>query len=261
MINDTIAQQLIDYLDGNLSENATKVLEAQLASDANLQKMLDDMRQLQANLAHLPLEQPDSKEMTARLQDFIQTEKKNISSEVALQPNTRMRIKEWLLAAASVVLLLGFGFGWLWKNNRQQAVQIASLQDEMRITQRMMVLATLDKPSASERIRAVNVLQKEQADPEIINALVQTMNFDDMTNVRMKATQALAKFGNDPAVKTALIHSLPQQESPEVQIAIIDALVAIGVKDAVPILREFSLDQGRKDFVRQKAASSIQKLI
>jgi HEAT repeat protein len=108
----------------------------------------------------------------------------------------------------------------------------------------------------------VNVLdQKKKSDPEVIKALINTLNFDDMVNVRMKAAQALSTFSEDSMARKALINSLSTEQSPEVQITIIEILVELGDKRAVPTLRSVSEDQKLMDFVREQAASGVERLL
>ena len=120
----------------------------------------------------------------------------------------------------------------------------------------------LEKPSASERIQAVNVLKTEEADHRVTDALLQTLNFDETINVRVKAAQALAHFGHeDPNIKIALLNSLKNQKSPEVQIALIDVLVTLEETRAVPSLQKMSQDKRLIDIVRQKAATGANMLL
>ena len=262
MKDETIIQ-LLSYLDGTLPEGEQQALTEQLAHDPNLHDTLEQLKALYASIKHLPTEMP-SESSEIRFQEFLTIQKEAIRAQnpknkiISMFPALKM---EWGLAAASLVLLIGLGLGLLWKNNQNQQNEIQALRQEMRQTQRMLILAMLDKPSASERIRAVNVLQKEQADPKIIEALIQTMNFDDMINVRMKAVQALAHFGSDSTAKQALMEGLSNQKSPEVQIAIIEVLVTIGEKRAVPAFKRMQDDKELMEIVRKKAASGIRTLI
>jgi HEAT repeat protein len=137
-----------------------------------------------------------------------------------------------------------------------------ALRQEVSKTQKMLILSMLEQPSASERIQAVNVLeQQSNADPKVIQALVYTLNFDDMINVRMKAAQALGSFADDKGARDALISSLSTQESPEVKIIIIEILVALRDKKVVPALRSLSTDEAQLDFVREQAKIGLQRLL
>ena len=263
MMHDKTAILLMEYLDGTLPAEERQQLEAQLAQDADLRKNLEELQAVLLQLEQLP-EQTPSSELDARFDTFLQAEKRQLQS-----PNWLGRLRsfqalsrmEWQLAATFALLIIGLGFGWFWRVNQQQQAEIAALRQEMRSTQKMLVLAMLEEASASDRIQAVNVLEQEKADPQIIKALINTLNFDDMINVRMKAAQALGSFADDQNARKALISSLAYQESPEVQITIIEILVALGDKRAVPSLRSMSEDQELMDFVRQEAAAGLDVLL
>ena len=52
---------------------------------------------------------------------------------------------EWKLAAAIALLIIGMGFGNLWQRNLKQQAELQQLQEEMLTTQKMLVLAMLEK--------------------------------------------------------------------------------------------------------------------
>jgi hypothetical protein len=264
MMPDHIALLLMDYLDGTLSPEARQALEVQLKQDADLRKSLEELQEVLNQVEKMPEQQP-SPALEQGFTRFLQAEKTHLQS-----PNWRGRIFSFhalprieLQAAAAVALLLiGLGFGWFWRVNQRQQAELSALKQEVINTQKMLVLAMLEEPSASDRIQAVNVLELEfKADPKVIKALVNTLNFDDMINVRMKAAQALGSFADDRTARDALISSLSTQESPEVQITIIEILVALRDKKVVPTLRSISKDEAQLDFVREQAEIGLQRLL
>lgn len=246
--------RLLDYLNGDLPENERLELEHQLAHDDELRRTLDDMKDLLQGLDALPA-RPPSAQLHERLEALIRREKQNLRPAPRSRPQS-----EWLAAAAAVLVLIGVGLGYLWQCNRRQQVEILALQAEIKNTRRFVMLAALEKPSASERIQAVSLLKKESADPKTISALIYAMNFDEVLNVRLKAAQALGQFGYDPVVKDALLGSLRTQNSPELQIAIIDILVDLNEKRALPAFQEMLVDQSLLRSVRNKAAWGIGEL-
>lgn len=262
-MNDQTHIKLLEYLDGSLPDYERRALERRLAEDHSLRQALDELRLMLFELDNLP-EQTPAPDLAIRFDQYLNGEKNALKpSNASARPASMLPLQKtrWDAAAAIALLLIGVGFGWLWHINQRRQAEIQALRTEIKQTQQMLVLAMLEKPSASERIRAVNLLEKEQTDPKIIGALVYTMNFDDMSNVRMKAAQALGNFDGDPAVRDALINSLHRQDSPEVQIAIIDALVSLGEKRAVPVFQHIMEDKDLMDIVRKKAASGIAALL
>jgi hypothetical protein len=263
MINDTTAALLLDYLDGKLAGKEREQLEIQLANDAALHSMLEEIRQSLQTFEGMPEQQP-SAALDQHFNTFLLAEKNHLQSPNwpgRARPFLTFQKREWQLGAAAALLLIGFGFAWFWKVNQQQQAEILALHQEMRSTQKMLLLAMLEKPSASDRIQAVNVLEQQKVGPEVIKALIYTFNFDDMVNVRMKAAQALGTFGHDETAKTALIDGLKNQESPEVQIIIIEILSALGDKRAVAPLRALMDNPNLMEIVRSKAAESVGSLL
>ena len=263
MKHDDITSTLLDYLDGVLPDDERGKLERRLAGDSALRLALAELKTVLAAVGQLP-EQAPSPRAESRFQAFLDREKTALAKpglKGKLAALFSPRYIKWDVAAAMALVLIGAGFGWFWSAYQRQHEELQALRREVRDTQRMLVLAMLEKPSASERIRAVNALEKEAPDPKITDALIQTMNADDMSNVRMKAAQALGHFGDAPAVKQALIDGLATEESPEVQIVIIDALINIGDKQAVPRFRQLVNDKEVMEVVRKRAASGIAALL
>lgn len=260
MMNETT---LLDYLEDRLPEAERAALERQLADNPSLRQQLAEMKTLMADVAHLPEKTPAPRVAerfeTWLAQEKTQQQKKGLRARVVQLFDAKDG--GWLWAAASVILLIGVGFGVFWKIHQTQQAEIAALKGEIKMTQRMMVLAMLEKPSASERIRAVSALQKEQHDPKVTAALIHTLHFDNMANVRMKAAQALSRFGEDGNVRDALIDGLQQEKSPEVQIMIIEVLEQLQERRAVPSLKRMSHDAQFMEVVREKAASSANVLL
>jgi len=263
MMHDKTEMLLLEYLDGTLASAERQQLEARLAQDADLRQTLEELQQVWQQLGQLP-EQIPSASLDSRFDALLQTEKRRLQTPSWLKKVRQISALskiEWQVAAGFALLIIGIGFGWFYRVNQLQQAEIIALHKEMRNTQKMLVLAMLEEPSASDRIQAVNVLEQEKSDPQVVKALINTLNFDDMINVRMKAAQALGSFGDDPMARKALISSLATQDSPEVQMTIIEILVALRDKQAVPSLRSMSQNQELMDFVRKEAAAGLNVLL
>jgi hypothetical protein len=250
---------LMAWLDGSLTEAQRRAWEEKMAQDPALRQQLEELVHLTRTFDHLPQEQP-SGEGEMRFLRMLEQEKQHTAET---QGTFKARVvsifsgrgMEWGAAAAAVLLLIGVGFGWLWQHYQTQQMEMAALREEVKQTQRILLLSMLEKSSASERIQAVNVLKTGEPDRRVTDALLQTLNFDEVVNVRVKAAQALIQLGGEnPAVKDALLNSLKAQKSPEVQIALIDALVALEEKRAVSSLQKMSQDKQLMKIVRQRAA-------
>ncbi|MBO9611639.1 MAG: HEAT repeat domain-containing protein [Dyadobacter sp.] len=177
------------------------------------------------------------------------------------------RIGTWLLriAAGLALLIIGFGAGWVFQSQSESGSVMAGLdgKEAGQVAEMKKVLAfeQMNNTSASERIQAVNhSYEIPDADQDITQLLINTLNFDPNVNVRLAACQALAHFADETEVKEALIQSLAIQTDPNIQISLIETLVAIKEKRAVDQLQQLARNQEVLDVVRLKATEGMDRL-
>ncbi|WP_420150845.1 HEAT repeat domain-containing protein [Spirosoma sp.] len=169
------------------------------------------------------------------------------------------------LAASVVLLIIGFAGGLLydqWRSipNTETNVASGNVAPAIEI-KKVLAFEQQPKTSASERIQAVNQsYELTQADQEITQLLLNTLNFDANVNVRLAACQALARFESEPTVRDGLIQSLKIQTDPNVQITLIEVLVAIKEKRAVAEMQRLAQNQQALDVVRLKAEEGANQL-
>lgn len=181
------------------------------------------------------------------------------------QPIRRLTSWSMQLAAAVTLLILGFAAGMVYSNRWTGSANNADLAagDPLPAVEMKKVLhfEQATQTSASERIQAVNQsYELDQADQDITQLLINTMNFDDNINVRLAASQALLRFENEPGVREALIQSLKIQTDPNMQITLIELLVAIKEKRAVDEMQRLVQSQQTMEVVRQKAEEGLHRL-
>ncbi len=253
--------QLIDYLEGNLPAPQRQALERELAGSAELRRELEDLRTVLRDLEGVEEEAPPAR-LRDRFYAFLDEEKESSQAE-ARKHRFRLGAPDWRIAAAVALLVIGVGFGALWQRNLRQQEQIQALVDEVQQTRKLMVLSLLEQNSASQRIKALNTVQRERPghDPQIVEALLRTLHTDDNINVRVKAAEALLEFADRPEVIDALVAALPRQEHPEVQITLIDVLVALKAKQAVDEFRHILEAEEKLDVVKNRAAAGIEQLM
>lgn len=176
------------------------------------------------------------------------------------------RLGSWLIriAAGLTLLIVGFGAGWMFQSKAEKG-GLATLrgQEAREVAEMKKVLAfeQMNNTSASERIQAVNQSYEiSEADADITQLLINTLNFDPNVNVRLAACQALTHFSMEDEVKEALIQSLAIQTDPNIQISLIEALVAIKEKRAVDQFQQLARNQEVLDVVRLKATEGMNRL-
>jgi hypothetical protein len=179
--------------------------------------------------------------------------------------NTSHLFVQWGLrvAAGLSLLIIGFMAGkWYDKqdiltNGGTQAVATHA-NKELSLMKEVLLTSQDESSSASDRIQAVNrVYQLEEADKELVQLLINTMNFDPNINVRIAASEALFQFNHDPVVRLALVNSLKIQKDPAIQITLIDRLIQMKEKRAVDTMRKMLQNEEVLDVVKTKAEQGI----
>ncbi|WP_234736618.1 HEAT repeat domain-containing protein [Tellurirhabdus bombi] len=211
----------------------------------------------------------------AQFQYFASAQAEQPSTQTAewldqtAKPQTQIRrLTSWGLRLAASLILIAGGFMGGLLYNRQPVDQLAfsSENDVREITPEYAMKKALRfeeaaTTSASERIQAVNQsYELNEANQEITQLLINTLNFDDNLNVRLAACQALLRFENEPGVREALIQSLKIQTDPNVQITLIEALVAMKEKRAVDEMQRLVQNQQVLEVVRLKAEEGLNHL-
>lgn len=164
------------------------------------------------------------------------------------------------LAYVATLLVIGIGIGWMIRPS--YSTQLDTLSGEMQQMREMMMLSMLEKPSATERLKAVNLTsQINHADERVISALLTTLNNDENTNVRLATIDALLNYADYPEVRQGLVEAIVQQESGMVQIALAETMVALKEKSSVEELKKLLEHNHLEDGVEERINKSINALI
>jgi hypothetical protein len=134
--------------------------------------------------------------------------------------------------------------------------EVAALRTEVRT----VGLALLDHQSASERLLGVEWSRRTAPTPDVVNALLERVQYDTNLSVRLAAVDALRGELDRPEVNAGLALALDRQESPLMQVALTDALLAAGSAPGVEAVRATlsreSLDPAVRDYL-EMALSEI----
>lgn len=164
------------------------------------------------------------------------------------------------LAFASAALLLGIGLGYFIRPN-QPVGDMQALTQQVTDLKEMMMLSLLEKESATERLRAVNLTSEiTEASAKVTSALLQTLNTDENVNVRLAALEALIPYSKNSEVREALIHSIARQQSPLVQVALAELMAKIQERASVKELEKIIQSERTPAEVRNKIKESIKIL-
>jgi hypothetical protein len=170
------------------------------------------------------------------------------------------------LAFSIILLVIGLTAGYLLHRPAQTTVayskQIDSLSSQVAEMKQLMMLALLQDPSASQRIRAVSYTEDmSSVNRKVIDALFTTLNEDQNVNVRLATLEALVNLAEEPMVREGLVRSINLQESPIMQSAIADIMVKLQEKSSIQSLQKLLSKKDLNKMVKTKIENSIQKLI
>jgi hypothetical protein len=161
------------------------------------------------------------------------------------------------------MLVIGIGVGYIVKpSTPAQPNDMQALTQEVVNLKEMMMLSLLEKESATERLKAVNLTQDmDDASVKVTNALVRTLNEDENVNVRLAALEALKPYVKNSEVRQALIQSIEKQGSALVQIALAELMVMIQERSSVKEFEKIIDSERTPEDVKSKIKESIKVLI
>jgi len=116
-------------------------------------------------------------------------------------------------------------------------------------------LALLDHQSAAERLLGVEWSQGTTQSPEVVNALLERVQYDTNSSVRLAAIEALGSQLDRPEVGAGLAAALALQDAPLIQVALIDALLASGTVTGLAAVRAVlgrdEIDPAVREYVQE----------
>jgi HEAT repeats/Putative zinc-finger len=186
-------------------------------------------------------------------------------------------VRTWLrplpVALALVLVLAGFGGGWWLSGSRRpfpqdrageiaalqvSTLKISALEEEVHATNKLVVLSMLRQQSANDRLAGVSYSRHlSQPDPQILQALLNSLKYDSSPDVRLAALDVLQSASGDqtgPEVTRGLVEAFPYQSSPLVEVALVDSLLELRPPAAQALLQKVSADPAYSPDVRQRAA-------
>lgn len=272
MINkENIESHFWAYLEHRLNEEDRIQLELLLSTDKILKQEFEETKGLWLLMQQSTLEIPVDNLQTSfdeMLYQYKATLPKNNPNKIS---NFFVSVLgAWSFSKLALPILFaigGFGIGYMVFNSANSnivadASEVNRLSNEVTELKEMMMLAMLENPKATERMKAVSYTKEmNDVDEKVINALLTTFISDKNDNVRLAALKALTVQAKDSdLLREQLIDALVNEQSPIIQVALADAMVKLQEKESVePLkkrLRENELDKS----VKQKFESTIKLL-
>lgn len=265
-------EKLIGLLHNDLTHGEQAELEKHLAECPGCREELAGLKEVWQMMSAVETPEP-SNHMRVKFQAMLDTYKDSVESQKQgiwrnfsdKNNNIWSWQPKWNLAISLVIVLIGFGGGyWMFYNSKggKQDQQLQALTAQVHELKQTMMLALLENPSASERIRAVSYSSEiKHADKEVTDALLATLNNDPNVNVRLSTLDALSHLANHPQVREGLIKSIAQQDSPVMQLAIADVMLKLQEKRSVNSFKELLKQKDLNPGVRDRIKQTITQLI
>ena len=265
-------EKLIGLLNNELNQAEQTLLKKHLAECPGCREELAGLQQIWEMMSEVETPEP-SEHMRVRFQAMLDTYKDSVAEQkqgvwggMSGQFNKLWSWQpRWPLAYSLVIVLIGFGLGYLLfysSKGSKQDQQLQALTTQVHELKQTMMLALLENPSASERIRGVSYTSEiKHADKEVIDALLATLNNDPNVNVRLSTLDALSHLANHPEVREGLIKSIIQQDSPIMQLAIADVMLKLQEKKSVNSFKELLKQKDLNPGVRDRIKQTITQLI
>jgi hypothetical protein len=166
------------------------------------------------------------------------------------------------IAASVLIFISGFLTGRIHRNNDIKDNEIAALRSEVNQTKNLMILSLIKQQSPSKRIQAASYAEKmDELQPEVMDALLQSLNNDQSTNVRLASLEALSKYTNDPSVRTELIKAFDQESDPVIQVNMINLMVLLNEKSSAVTMQRLVNDDNTDEIVKGQARKGLEILL
>lgn len=164
------------------------------------------------------------------------------------------------VAYGLLIMVIGFAGGY-FLNRPGQNKEVHELTQQVSDLKEMMMLSLLEKESATDRLKAVNLTSEmKNVSEKVTDALFKTLNQDENVNVRLAALEALKAYVRDSKVREGLVQSISKQKSPLVQVALAELMVSIQEKESVKELQKILENKKTPAEIKDKIKESLNVL-
>ncbi len=265
---DDIKDRLAEYFTGEADAGARADVEAHLA----ICPACKQDAEMWARMGAWSEEQP-SPALAARFHAMLNAYRAGVEqTEKELPGRRKLGFARWLgawwpyrpawqFAIALACLVAGLFGGYEIARRGAQHDEVARLREEVQRTQQLVTVSLLQQQSASERLKGVTYAYRvDEADPQVLRALVHTVKYDDSVDVRLSAVDALRRYGSSQVVRQGVVEALKAPQSPLVSIALIELAVDLRLPQAIEPLRTLKDNRELNPLVRDRAAWALQRL-
>ena len=262
---------LIDYLDGRLGQTERLKLENLIQNNHEIGQQFAETKALWQAMSQIQIPAP-TKKMDADFFEMLDEFKTGSETKISNSFWSQLKnlTSHWFdskLAFGMTILVFGCLLGYSISgvvnmgNNFASGSKVERLSEEVQGMKELMMLAMLQNPQATERMKAVNyTAEMTDVDSKVLNALFSTFQFDPNDNVRIVALNALVKWADKPQVRQVLLTALMEEKSPLVQVALADAMIKLQERKSIQPLQEKLNDKELNIYVKDKFENTIELL-
>jgi anti-sigma factor RsiW len=252
MTCDETTALLMDRLQRQLPAADDERLRAHLATCAACAAEVDAMTETWETLGSIDDDVPHER-LRARFHAALAAYERDASSSALPRALERWWPRQPLLqmGLAAALALVGVLVGQQLPSPVD--AEVAALRAEVR----SVGLALLDHQSAAERLLGVEWSRRTAQTPEVVDALLERVQYDSNVSVRLAAVDALRGQLDWPQVVDGLAAALGRQQSPLLQVALTDALLAAGADPAVEAVRAILARDGLDPSVREYLETAL----
>jgi len=213
---------LMDQLQGDISPADEQRLAAHLATCAECRAEVAAMTETWTNLGSVEDERVPSERLRARFHAGLAA----YEAHESLHWTQRLLGSWWpqqpvlQMGLAAALALVGVVIGQQLPSPVD--AEVAALRAEVRT----VGIALLDHQSAQERLLGVEWSRRTAQAPEVVNALLERVQYDSNLSVQLAALDVLRAEVDTPGVRDGLAMALERQDSPLLQVALSDALLS-----------------------------------
>lgn len=249
---------LVDYIDENLPQEETKIVESHIESCESCKQQLEETKQLFKKIDKQKQLLP-SASLAQGFYEMLENEKAQIEKPVKEKREKTISIRKLIAIAAQFVVFVAIGvaIGW-YSGQKSSQPELAQLNQKIDQLSQQVHYASLNQPTASQRIKVINEINSaEQVNEKMLDALINTMNGDENVNVRLTAIYALSDYKHIPKVNDALIESLEMQRDPILQITLINLLITIKDSKVKSALKKIIDNEQIDNQVKEQAKQGL----
>ena len=261
--NDTL-EKMVEWLRGELSDEAASQLEAHCATCPACAAERDDLLLAWNGLADLEHAAPSPAlrqrfdAMLSAYESGIQVAEKRPSlfdhADALIRRMWPAR-PVWQLGLALGALILGLTLG----GREGDSQRLQALETQIGAMQQMVAMTLETATSSTQRLEVLSLAARLDTPSEsVIQSLMTALSQDPSTNVRLAAVEALSRFANRPSVRQSLAASVQSQPSPLVQAALVNLMAQNGQDEALrSLLKEKGLNPDIRDHAQRKLDAMI----